>query len=82
MEPGGFFINSDYTVQSLRMGRGSCSSNVSVSACDLNIGRTDTATNMFRVHCFYFNRDESILLRRLLQLLTVLQYTCIRHHQH
>ena len=56
-----------------RMGRASCSSNV--SACDSNIGRTDTTTNTFRVHCFSFNRDESILLRRLLQLLTVLQYT-------
>ena len=56
-----------------RMGRVSCSSNV--SACDSNIGRTDTTTNTFCVHCFFFNRDESILLRRLLQLLTVLQYT-------
>mmetsp|Transcript_39585 Transcript_39585/g.45229 ORF Transcript_39585/g.45229 Transcript_39585/m.45229 type:complete len:104 (+) Transcript_39585:438-749(+) len=34
------------------MGRASCSPNV--SACDSTIGCTDTTTNTFRVHCFFF----------------------------
>jgi len=56
----------------------------SVPAYNLNVGDTNaaTATDTFRVHCFCFIRAESILFRHSLQLLTVLQYTSIYHHQH
>ena len=60
-------------------GDDSFSYNDYVSTSDLNVGGTinATASDTFRVHCFCFNRDESILFRPLLQLLTVLQYTFI-----